>query len=409
MSERRREGRRHVAVAVLLSAAFHALVLLAIRGGRVEPAPPGEILDVELREIAPSGGAVAPPGRAEGGPRAPEERPTAEPEERRVREGPLAREESREPGERVGREERRGAPGAPPEAGPPRGADPGEVRRWLDENGLARPGPGADLEFVPPPGAYEAGGGEGGGGGSEDEPPGVRAKRRVDDMIAEMKARDLARYPDASWMEMRDALAEGFAPSFDALREGGSAAGDLLSDAVTAYTDSAGRYGRTGIPYENRPDAPGRAGADADAAARASASGNRDRESLQGGLDALAAAGAGKNLAHPWTRGLGARISAVHDDDGVVLSVRLSQTSGNASYDRLVLEQARKTVGRRFLAFAGSTTEWAYVTDLSVNPPVPSAGVSFDANFKPTGVEYPLKRTVRPLRPELVAVRRREG
>jgi hypothetical protein len=163
------------------------------------------------------------------------------------------------------------------------------------------------------------------------------------------------------------------------------------------------------MPFENRADAPGRASADADATARASAAGNRDRESLQGGLDALAAAGAGKNLTQPWTRSLGARISAVHDDEGVVTSIRLSQTSGNASYDRLVLEHARRTVGRRFATFARSSTEWAYLTDLSVNPPVPAAGVSFDANFKPTGVEYPLKRTVRPLRPELVAVRRREG
>jgi hypothetical protein len=391
---RRRETRRQTALALVASAALHGILLLALRGGAPPPAAPGEILVVDLREAPPPAGTAAPPsGVPQGGARAPERAPEEPRPAPRRRGGEVA-----------------GAPGAEPEAGPRGRADPDEVRRWLDEHGLARPGgDGVDLEFAPPPGSLDPGAGPGEGGEDEEDlPPGVRAKRRVDEMIAEMKARDLARYPDASWLEMGEALGEGFAPSFDALRDGGSAAGSALGDAVSAYAHSARRYADTGVPFENDPDAPGRANASSDAAARASASGNRDRESLQSGLDALAVAGAGKNT-QPWTRSLGARVSVLHDDEGVVVSVRLVETSGNASYDRLVVEQARKTVGRRFSTFARATTEWLYVTDLSVNPPVPTAGVALDANFKPTGVEYPLKRSVRPLRPELVAVRGRDG
>ncbi|WP_242360008.1 TonB C-terminal domain-containing protein, partial [Anaeromyxobacter sp. SG17] len=277
--------------------------------------------------------------------------------------------------------------------------DAAAARGWFEAQGLGAeraPAGREALAVSPPASLFSPGGGDG------EEAPAARAKRRVDGMLAEMRARDLARYPDASWMDLRDALAGGFAPDFGVLRGGGQGTRDLLADTAGAYLGAAEAYGRSGRPFENGPDAPGRVAPGTDATVHAAAEGDRERESLVAGIDALAATG-GKGLA--WSKALVTVVAVTEDGDGVVTEARVVASSGNPAHDRLALAQARGLIGRSpSRRLAGTTTEWAFVTELSVIPPVPVAGVAFDANFKPKGFVYPLKRKAKS-RIELVAVR----
>ncbi|WP_242342752.1 energy transducer TonB family protein [Anaeromyxobacter terrae] len=391
--EARARERRWLLLAVGLSAALHAALLAALRPGPSAPPPPGPIT-VSLVEVEPGGETAGPPGRGQ-----------AERDARRAGEGARPGPEQRArppaatiaPSRGAGPRER-GARIAPQGELPPGAAS--AAQGWFDAQGLGgeRRSGGRDALAVSPPASLFS------RGDGAEEAPAARAKRRVDGMLAEMRARDLARYPDASWMDLRDALAGGFAPDFGVLRGGGQGVGDLLADTASAYLGAAEAYGRTGRPFANAPDAPGRVAPGKDAAVHAAAEGSRDREALAAGSDALAATG-GKGLAQAWSKGLVTVVAVVEDEGGVVTDARVVASSGNPAHDRLALERARRLFGRTLSRrLAGTTTEWAFVTELSVIPPLPVAGVAFDANFKPKGLVYPLKRSAKS-RIELVAVR----
>jgi hypothetical protein len=186
---------------------------------------------------------------------------------------------------------------------------------------------------------------------------------------------------------------------------GGDGLAGFLSNAARAYAATAARYGADGSPYLPDPGAPGRAGAAKDAAARAGAAGSREREGLRASLDALGAAQPGAEV-DAWTRRLATTIAVEQDAVGRVVAARVVERSGSDGHDRLALAQAARLVGELGAArLASTTTEWRFVTDFSVVPPVPALGVALDANFKPTGLVHPLKRTTR-TEVTLVAVRR---
>jgi hypothetical protein len=89
-----------------------------------------------------------------------------------------------------------------------------------------------------------------------------------------------------------------------------------------------------------------------------------------------------------------------------VIAARIVDPSGSEGHDRLALARAVALVGQQAGArLASSTTEWTFVTDFSVVPPLPMIGVGFDAHFKPTQLVYPLKRSTRS-KVSLVSVRR---
>jgi hypothetical protein len=206
-------------------------------------------------------------------------------------------------------------------------------------------------------------------------------------------------------MDLRDRLHEGFAPGFDVLDDvGGAGTGGLLSGAARAYAATAGRYGAVANPHPRSPSAPGVAGAAKAAAGQAMAQGNPEREALAEALDA--ASGGPDAATSAWTRRLVTAVAVELDAEGKVAAARIVDSSGSAGHDRLALAQALALVGQRAPArLASSTTEWVFTTDFSVVPPVPVVGVGFDANFKPTGAVYPLKRSTR-TQVVLVAVRR---
>jgi hypothetical protein len=233
-------------------------------------------------------------------------------------------------------------------------------------------------------------------------------KRRIDDLIAGMKARDLSRYPDTSWTELRDGLADGFPRGPGALGERGGV-GVALSQSATAYLETAQRFAERGSPLGDDPSAPGRVAPDKAAAAGVSAVGNRDREALQAGVDRLAASAPPGAGGRPWSSGLVAVVEIEQDEKAAVTRARLIRGSGSAAYDRLVAAHARRLLGRSLAPrLAGTRTEWAFATELLVSPPAPVLGFGFDADFKPTGVSYPLARSTR-TRIELLSVRRLPG
>jgi hypothetical protein len=388
-SEPRARGvRRHLALAIGVSAALHAALLAAI-GARRPAAPEAAPLTVSLVEIDPGADAAAPPA-SPGAVR--EEVSRGAPPRQGGPPGAAPRRELERRGS-SGQGERHGGVAVPPPRGELSQDDVAGVQGWFDAHGLGserrsgRHDRGGDPLAVSPP--WE------GAPDEEEDAPAARAKKRVDAMIGEMRARDLTRYPDASWMDLRDALARGFGPDFG-----------LLANTASPYLGAAEAYGRTGRPFASAPDAPGRAGAGKNAAVHAAAEGNREREALAAGIDALAAAG-DEGFAKAWTKALVTVISVVEDGEGVVTDVLLAASSGNQAHDRLALEQGRRLVGRAHARrLAGTATDWAFVTELSVVPPRPVAGVALDEHFKPTGaLFYPLRRAAKS-RIELVALRR---
>ncbi len=396
--EGRARERRWLALAVGVSAALHAALLVALRAGAPTPPPPGPFT-VSLVEVEPRGETALRPGSGQAerdGRRTGDgARPGPEPHAR----GPAAASAAlREEGPRE-----RGGGIAHPGGLPP--ADGCAVQGWFDAHGLGGPrrdgGRGA-LSFSPPASLVSRGGDE------AEDAPAARARRRGDGMLAELRARDLARYPDASWMDLRDALAGGFAPDFGVLRGGGQGMRDVLADTASVYLGAAQAYGRSGQPFADTPDAPGRVAPEKNAAVHAAAQGSPEREALAAGSDAVAATG-GKGLAQAWSKALVTVVAVVASEGGVVTAARVVASSGNPAHDRLALEQARRLFGRTLpRRLAGTTTEWAFTTELSVIPPLPVAAVAFDANFKPAGLFYPLKRSAKS-RIELVAVREAGG
>jgi hypothetical protein len=383
--------RSRIAAAVAASVALHAAIiaLLLLRAPSPDLAPRREEIAVELIPAPPLPAPT--PAPAPGPPPSVSRRAEPTPPQ---------------PG--GARAPRPGAPatgGAPPRSAP---VAPDELEAWFDAHGIGAEGrrerERERLSVAPPKELLD----DAARAAEEDRNPGASVKRRIDDLIAEMKARDLSRYPDTSWTELRDALADGFAARPGA--PGGQAGlGSALGQSATAYLDTARRFAERGSPLGDDPSAAGIAAADKAAVAGVSAEGNRDREALQAGVDRLAASGPPGAGGQPWTSGLVAVVEIEQDAKGAVARARLIRRSGTPAYDRLVVAQARRLLGRALAPrLAGTRTVWAFATELAVSLPAPALGIGFDASFKPTGLGYPLKRTTR-TRIELLSVRRQPG
>ncbi|MFO0583588.1 MAG: hypothetical protein U0229_15055 [Anaeromyxobacter sp.] len=241
-------------------------------------------------------------------------------------------------------------------------------------------------------------------------------ERQVTSVMDGLRAEDLARYPDASWTGLRDALAAGFLAPERALElaekqtSTGGGGPNGFGRFAQAYGDMVGQYGRTGTTLPRDVEAPG----DHDnprtverVVAAAGAARHPERAALAGAIDGLDAQGP----ALPTVRfgGLAAVVAVRLDAKGAVAGSRLVVGSGDAEYDRAALEQARRLAGRELSRRLASTeTEWAFVTEVRQRPPNAGAAVQFDATFKPTGVAYPFQKIVR-TRVELRAVRRTAG
>ena len=238
-------------------------------------------------------------------------------------------------------------------------------------------------------------------------------QQTVHDLLESMRAEDLRRYPDASWTDLRDALANGFAPPMSSLERqralgvGPGAGPGLLGRFLDGYGKSAERYGRTGSVIEPGPGAPGDHDSTRENArqvAVAGSIGNKEREAAAPAFDALATL-PGPNAPMEVSGALVTVVAVALDAEGAVKSVRLVSRSGSPAYDRAVLDRAEQVVGRRLSRrLAGTITEWAFATEVRIQPMTPGLGLSFDDAFKPKDVHYPLQRVVR-TRVELRSVR----
>ncbi|MFT3916750.1 MAG: hypothetical protein QM704_22520 [Anaeromyxobacteraceae bacterium] len=306
---------------------------------------------------------------------------------------------------------------------------PGAAR--AESGGPMRPG---SLSFVP--GVPDSAGAVGAGGvgagswdlrprlpggapgwfGAPGPTPQQALDREVSTVMDGLRAEDLARYPDASWTGLRDALAAGFLAPERALEMAEKATGtggggpNGLGRFAQAYGDMLGQYGRTGTTLPRDVEAPG----DHDSpraferqVAAAGAAGSPERAALATAIDGLDAQGPSV----PTVRfgGLVAVVAVRLDARGAVAASRLVAASGNAEYDRAALEQARRLGGRELSRRLASTeTEWAFVTEVRMRPPNAGAAVRFDATLKSADVAYPFQKLVR-TRVELRAVRRTAG
>jgi TonB family protein len=244
--------------------------------------------------------------------------------------------------------------------------------------------------------------------------PQVTPGERVRELVERMRAEDLRRYPDASWTDLRDALGRGFAPPMDSLErahvlDGGPGAGPgLVGRFVDGYGQSAARYGKTGSPVPPGPGAPGVTQDSTPAAARAvavaGALGSPERSELAQAIDGLSLL-PGPNAPAELAGALVAVVAVRLDAAGAVTDVRLVGRSGSPGYDRAVLETAQQVLGRRLSRrLAGTVTEWAFATEVRVQPVAPGVAFTFDDALRPQEGFLPLQRRVR-TRIELRAIR----
>ena len=125
-------------------------------------------------------------------------------------------------------------------------------------------------------------------------------ERQVTSVMDGLRAEDLARYPDASWTGLRDALAAGFLAPERALElaekqtSTGGGGPNGFGRFAQAYGDMVGQYGRTGTTLPRDVEAPG----DHDnprtverVVAAAGAARHPERAALAGAIDGLDAQG----------------------------------------------------------------------------------------------------------------------
>ena len=376
----RRNQRLRAALAGAL--AFHALVLLALmllpRAKDVAPHA-SKRLRVELRKISRDGG---PPAR-----------------EDKAAPKPVASYKPAAPASR----------GAAPAEAPISGEeDAPESERWSRgwrvAEGIDRPGGGASLRLDRPEDALSPGTGQ-----QADVLPGpVREKsrdeklaeektaveRRIEGWVSDVKAKERAQTRDDYWQVVEDALHRGFEPGWDVLEQGPrKTPSSTLGALVETWKKQAAAYGTSGNPFAGLPDAPG---ARKPLTAEFLELANEDRglgsvslgRMLHLGVLSAAATASGQI----WHYRLVASVRITQREDGSLFAIELLGTSGNASYDRLVLRQAR-SLGQLQLGppRQGLATLWAFETEFSQIPPLPVVGCALD-DFIPKNCWHPLQK-----------------
>lgn len=405
---------RRALVAIAGALALHALGLLAlVLLARALPARPQRVLQVSLLHAPhkePSTGTVRAPGpppaaapAAPGAPR-PARAPGLSPANPHASEVPDSR-------AKVGA---RGGPAAPTEQGATsgvRGAPGRSSREWLIAEGLDRAGGGVNTSLDHPESALPS------GSGPTDEERGlVRERtreeklaeekatvgRKVEGWVTDIKARDRAQTGrDHYWQTLEDALAHGFNPGWDVLDQGPKDTPESRTHTfLQSWQKQAEAYGKSGNPFAGVDGAPGER---KPLHEEFIGLGNEDRGlgsvSLGIGLQPLLSLGmvvAGAAVAgKTWNHSLIATVRITQREDGGLVAVELLGTSGNALYDRLVLQRAR-SLGTLSLGppKQGRETLWAFETNFTQIPPVPIAGCALD-DFIPKNCWYPLQKTAR--------------
>jgi hypothetical protein len=219
----------------------------------------------------------------------------------------------------------------------------------------------------------------------------ARGKARLDAWLTDLVAKDRARSgPDVYWSGVRERLESELRVDWKVLESGPGdhrvVSGSRVGQALVSHLAEAERWAK-GRP---RSDSGGAGETPEDSA------GTEARLSLAA-REVLAQAAPENRL---FVTELVTWVMLRQGPDGAVLSYEIAQGSGNAAYDRLVLERLAALAagaGERLgpPPRRGRRTLWTVRTSFEMVPPAPVAGCGFDAQFKPAGCTYPLKRNVR--------------
>jgi hypothetical protein len=221
-------------------------------------------------------------------------------------------------------------------------------------------------------------------------PPGTEAAREPGDLArrirelitAEVPFRKAREAADPYWLGVRAHLARAFAVPAELVegRPGGGFGGQLQQSAY-GYLAEAARYGETGDPRTDLPEAHaphGAALADPDAVLPGFDSSERRRIEPDDSAARLVT----------WIR-------VAFAPDGAVEALGVERSSGVPAHDRLALEAVRELPRAGPRPADQAVTVWAFETALWIVPPLPVAGCAFDATFAPSRCFYPTKRMVR--------------
>jgi len=375
-----RPGRR-LWVALAGALALHVMVLLGLTrlpSGKAVVTPPGpKVIPVALRRLAPTSG-------------------TSQPEEK----GPARAQPTAS----------RRAAAAPPVAStlPPvpdaraEGEHTSGPRDWRAD-GIYRPGGRLSLQLAHPESALPGPQGDGSSGLVQEKSREEKlaeekeiVSRRIESWVSDARGKQRAEAGrDGYWQAVQDRLGRGFDPGWDVLEQGPK---DAPRSGLGAFIDSwkkqAAAYGQTGNPFSGLPSAPG---ATRPLHEEFTELANSDR-----GLDSVSLGktlqpfsmvlAAGTVAGNVWHHSLIALVRISLREDGSLVAVELSGTSGNAAYDRLVLGKAR-SLGTLPSGKAPRAREtlWAFETDFTQIPPFPVAGCALD-DFVPKNCWRPLQK-----------------
>jgi hypothetical protein len=222
-------------------------------------------------------------------------------------------------------------------------------------------------------------------------------ERRLEGWVSDQKAKQRALTRDVYWQSLEDALGRGFGPGWDVLEKGPQdAPGSTFRAFVESWKRQAAAYGKSGNPYADHPDGPGEHRALHDEFIELA---NADRGlgsvSLGTKLQPLGAVRVEAAVSgSAWHYRLVALVRITQREDGSLFAVELRGTSGNATYDRLVLSQARSLATLQLgPPRQGLETLWAFETEFSQIPPVPVVGCQLQ-DFIPKNCFHPLQKLV---------------
>ena len=243
----------------------------------------------------------------------------------------------------------------------------------------------------------------------------ARITRRIHDYIAELKARDRVEVGlvDPYFGRLRDRMSQDFKPTwtqFDPAHAQG------LGNAVIAWLkdwqSTASRYALTGSPYHSGETYTGPIGPDDLAGTGALAEHDDQMRMRQYAQihdylrDAVHGKASGMELL--------AFVKVTQADDGRLLHVELTQTSGADGYDAYVVRSVKQALAGKLppkrrgtglgLKHHRIVSLWAFRTRFVVVPPVPGVGCDIGTNLDKLGrCYYPLEKVVWP-HLQLVAV-----
>jgi hypothetical protein len=227
-----------------------------------------------------------------------------------------------------------------------------------------------------------------------------RVEGWLNDDAARLRVRDAR---EGYWQELEDKLAKDFHIEWDVLDQGQKGPGGparFVSEAAQQWQRAAGAYGKDGNPAKGDPNGPGaKQSLSTEWASLPPAErGARGDAALGNTLaPSIVVGGGGPGGGGAFHHRLAAYVMITQAEDGSIQEIHLEGGSGNRTYDRLALAQARTLTKNSLGAppHGHRRSLWSFETDFMQAPPFPIAGCGLDAFFIPRDCFYPFKKKVK--------------